>query len=92
MKTPKDFFGKIYRWFRLLINHFLSCDGGVIDSGYRGIVEVIIVNHSKVPYQICIGQRIAQIIFHKIEKTTFQKVDALSSSERQFRGFGSTGD
>ena len=50
------------------------------------------VNHSKVPYQICIGQRIAQIIFHKIEKTTFQKVDALSSSERQFRGFGSTGD
>ena len=76
---------------RLLINHFLSCDGGVIDSGYQGIVKVIMVNHSKVPYQICIGQRIAQIIFHKIEKTTFQKVDALSSSERQFGGFGSTG-
>ena len=76
---------------RLLINHFLSCDGGVIDSGYQGIVKVIMVNHSKVPYQICIGQRIVQIIFHKIEKTTFQKVDALSSSERQFGGFGSTG-
>ena len=49
------------------------------------------VNHSKVPYQVCIDERITQLIFHKIEKTTFQKVDALSSSERQLGGFGSTG-
>ena len=48
---------------------------------------VIMVNHSQFPYQVCIGQRMAQIIFHKIEKPTFQKVDALSSSERQFGRF-----
>ena len=48
------------------------------------------VNHSQFPNQVCIGQRIAKISFHKIEKHTFQKVDALSSSERQFGGFGCT--
>ena len=75
MRISKDFFGKIYPRSGLL-------------SGYRGIVKIIMVNHSKVPYQVCIGERIAQIIFHKIEKTTFQKVDAFSSSERQFGVLG----
>ena len=66
-EISKGFFWKIYPHSGQLINHFVGCDGSIIDFGYQGIVKVIMVNHSKVPFQVCIGQRIAQIIFHKIE-------------------------
>ena len=66
-EIPKGFFWKIYRHSGQLINHFVGCDCSIIDFGYQGIVNVIMVNYSKVPFQVCIGQRIAQIIFHKIE-------------------------
>ena len=89
-EIPKRFFGKIYLRSGLLLNHFVSCDGGVIDSGYRGIIKVIMTNQSQFPYEVCIGQRIEQIIFHNIEKVTFTKVDELTKTERQFGGFGST--
>ena len=75
----------------ILINHFISCHGGIIDSEYREIVNVIMKNHGKVPYEIFVGQRIAQIIFHKIEQVAFVKVDTLSKTERQCDDFGSTG-
>ena len=38
---PKGHFGKIYPRSGLLVNHSVSFDGGVIDSGYRGIVKAI---------------------------------------------------
>ena len=44
MEIPKGFFGKIYPRSGLLLNHFVSCDGGVIDSGYRGIIKIIMTN------------------------------------------------
>ena len=47
-------------------------------------------NQNQFLYEVCVGQRTAQIIFHKSEKTTFTKVDILSKTERQFGGFGST--
>ena len=80
MKIPKGFFGKIYLRSGLLLNHFVSCDGGVTDSGYRGIIKVIMTNQSQSPYEVCIGQRTAQIIFLKIEKITFTKVDELTKN------------
>ena len=48
-------------------------------------------NQSQFPYEVCIGQRIAQIIFPKIEKGTFTKAGELTKTERQFGGFGSIG-
>ena len=73
------------------MNYFVSFDGDVINSGYRGIVQVIMTNQNQFLYEVCVDQRTAQIIFHKSEKTTFTKVDILSKTERQFGGFGSTG-
>ena len=45
MEIPKRYFGKIYTRSGLLVNHFVSCDRDVIDSGYRGIVKAIMTNH-----------------------------------------------
>ena len=91
MEIPEGFFRKIYPRSGLLLNYFVSFDGGVINSGYWGIVKVIMTNQNQFLYEVCAGQRTAQIIFHKSEKTTFTKVDILSKTERQFGGFGSTG-
>ena len=91
MEIPQGLFWKIYLGCGLLLNHFVSCDGGVIDSGYRGIIKVIMTNQSQFPYEVCIGQITAQIIFYKIGNVTFTKVDELTKTERQLGGFGSTG-
>ena len=43
---PNGYFGKIYPRPGLLVKHFVSCDAGVIDFGYRGVVLVLMTNHS----------------------------------------------
>ncbi len=64
---------------------------GTIDSDYRGEVKVILINHSKVPFTIHSGDRIAQLVVSRVESSTFTKVAYLDETERQGGGFGSTG-
>lgn len=64
---------------------------GVIDSDYRGEVKLIISNDGTEPYQVNIGDRVAQIVFHKFEQAVFDITDVLSDSARGTGGFGSTG-
>jgi dUTP pyrophosphatase len=67
---------------------------GTIDSDYRGEVKVILINHGQVSFEVNPGDRIAQLVFNKIEQPEFEEfklVDSLESSERGNGGFGSTG-
>ena len=64
---------------------------GTIDSSYRGEVGIVLINHSSKPYKIEKNQKIAQIIFNKIEKAKLIISDELSETERGKGGFGSTG-
>ena len=82
MEIPKGSFGKIYPRSGLLVNNFVSCDRDVIDSVYHGIDKAIMTNHSEVPYEISIGQGIAQLIFHKVEQVSFIKADTFTKTER----------
>ena len=64
----------------------------MIDSGFRGIAQVLLINHSD---KTCAkkGDRIAQIIFLENFDVKFEKVeskDLLSKFERNENGFGST--
>jgi len=63
---------------------------GTIDAGYRGEIGVIAINHSSKAYKIEKGQKIAQMVFNKIEKAKFQ-ISSLSMTKRGEGGFGSTG-
>lgn len=63
---------------------------GTIDSGYRGEVGVIVINHSSKDYKIEKGQKIAQAVFNKIERAVFVE-SKLSETKRGEGGFGSTG-
>jgi dUTP pyrophosphatase len=64
---------------------------GTIDHQYRGIVGIILINHGKNDFQIKKGERIAQMIFNKIESVDFEEVEELSETKRGDGGFGSTG-
>ncbi len=64
---------------------------GTIDSGYRGEIMVPLINHSREPFSISRGDRIAQIIFQAYEQVRFIAVAELPGSQRGSQGFGSTG-
>lgn len=64
---------------------------GTIDADYRGEVGVILVNLSNEPFTIENGERIAQMVIAKHERTEWIEVETLSETSRGEGGFGSTG-
>jgi dUTP pyrophosphatase len=64
---------------------------GVIDPGYRGELKVVLINLGKEHFRISAGDRIAQLRIIRRVKGEFSEVDSVSSTERDARGFGSTG-
>jgi dUTP pyrophosphatase len=64
---------------------------GTIDHQYRGMVGVILINHSKESFEIKKGERIAQMVLNKFENFELEEVEELSETERGEGGFGSTG-
>lgn len=64
---------------------------GTIDADYRGELGIILVNLSAEDVTIIDGERIAQLVFCKVEKVNLVQVQELGSSERGEGGFGSTG-
>ena len=78
----------------LAIKHGVSMVNapGTIDAGYRGELQIILINHDL--KERCIikrGDRIAQLVFQKIERVEFIEVNELPGSGRGTDGFGSTG-
>lgn len=67
---------------------------GVVDSGYRGEIKVLLVNHSThLGYAVKKGQKIAQLLFTKVSsEVVWVEKTELSESERGTGGFGSTGE
>ena len=65
---------------------------GTIDAGYRGELQIILINHDKsesVSFRR--GDRIAQLVIQKVERAEFVEVQELPGSGRGTGGFGSTG-
>jgi dUTP pyrophosphatase len=65
---------------------------GTIDAGYRGEIQVIVVNlDPREPVQLRRGDRIAQLVIQRVERARFIEVEELPDSVRAAAGFGSTG-
>jgi dUTP pyrophosphatase len=64
---------------------------GTIDADYRGEIGIILFNFGGQPFAIKRGDRIAQLIFARIEKAKFVTVDSLAETARGTGGFGHTG-
>jgi len=64
---------------------------GTIDSDYRGPIGIILINHSKEPFTIQKGDRIAQGVLCPVYKAICIEVEKLSETNRGVGGYGSTG-
>jgi dUTP pyrophosphatase len=64
---------------------------GTIDADYRGEVGVILINLGQDDVEIVHGDRIAQLVFAKVEQAEWEESSQLSETERGSGGFGSTG-
>lgn len=65
---------------------------GTVDAGYRGEIRVTLLNtDTSVPYDVAVGDRIAQMIVMPVSRAEFVPVETLPGSHRGEAGFGSTG-
>ena len=64
---------------------------GTVDSDYRGEVKVLLVNHGAEPFTVARGDRVAQLVFARVEAVEWDEAEALGDSMRGAGGFGSTG-
>ena len=64
---------------------------GTVDAGYRGEIMVTLLNTSNESFEVRRGDRIAQLLFQKVESAEFIAVSQLPESARGDGGFGSSG-
>lgn len=93
MEIPEGFEAQVRPRSGLAIKQGLTClnSPGTIDADYRGEIKIILINLSREPQQVNDGDRIAQLVFQKVEKVNLVSVSELTSSERAEGGFGHTG-
>ncbi len=94
LALPEGYAGFVQPRSGLALRHGVTClnTPGLIDSGYRDEIAVLLVNTDpEVPYRVQRGDRIAQLVIQRVEHATFTEVDRLAGSERGLGGFGSTG-
>ncbi len=66
---------------------------GLIDSGYRGEIRVVLLNtDQKEDFEVIPGMRIAQLVVAPVAAVRVVEVDELAVSERGSRGFGSSAE
>lgn len=90
---PTDVYARVAPRSGLAFKKGIQVGAGVVDSDYRDSIKAILFNHGKEPFQVQVGDRIAQVIFERIYLPVLQDTDynGLSSTDRGTGGFGSTG-
>ena len=91
---PEGWAGFVQPRSGLALRHGVSClnTPGLIDSGYRDELKVLLVNTDPTEaYQIRRGDRIAQLVVQRVENCAFRVVDALDDTARGHGGFGHSG-
>tara|TARA_B100000609_G_scaffold55116_1_gene42948 strand:- start:1588 stop:2034 length:447 start_codon:yes stop_codon:yes gene_type:complete len=90
---PRTYEGQIRSRSGLALKHGITVlnSPGTIDSDYRGEVSVLLINHGNKTFFFERGDRVAQMVFTKVEQVKFKEVKVLDKSDRGIGGYGSTG-
>ena len=64
---------------------------GTIDSDYRGLIGLIMINHGSDPFVIRRGDRVAQMVIKEVVRADVRETEELDETVRSGGGFGSTG-
>jgi len=91
MAIPKGYVGLIWDKSGLASKHGLKTMAGVIDSGYRGEIKILVHNLSNKPYTIESGNKVAQMLIQPVEQKQLLEVSELDETNRGEGGFGSAG-
>ncbi len=93
MALPRGYAAFVQPRSGLAVKHGISIVNtpGLIDCHYRGEVQIILVNLGTEPFQVCRGDRIAQMVVQRVEQITVREVEDLDETVRGSGGFGSTG-
>jgi len=91
---PAGYAGFVQPRSGLAAKHGVTClnSPGLIDSGYRGELKVVLVNTDpEREFEVKRGERIAQLVVQQVAAVAFEPVEQLPDSSRGASGFGSTG-
>jgi len=93
---PEGHAGLVLPRSGLALRHGVTClnTPGLIDAGYRGELQVLLVNHDpEEDYAVSRGDRVAQLVIVRVEEAMFDAVPAegLGEATRGSGGFGHTG-
>jgi len=90
---PEGYEAQIRPRSGLAINHGITLinSPGTIDADYRGEINLLLVNHGSGPYVVRRGDRIAQMVVHRVCRVKWEPCDELDRTTRGDGGFGHTG-
>jgi len=93
VSIPSGFEAQVRPRSGLALKHGISIvnSPGTIDSDFRGLVGVILINSGKSDYIIKRGMRIAQLVIKQTSRAEWIEVDELDETHRNAGGFGHTG-
>ena len=91
IEIPPGHYGRVAPRSGLAVKQGLDTMAGVVDPGYRGHLQVLLVNLGHEPVSFEAGTRIAQLIIERIAVCDFAWAEELSDTERGAGGFGSSG-
>ena len=93
LSVPAGYEAEIRPRSGLALKHGISLVNtpGTIDSDYRGLVSLIMINHGKDSFLIRRGDRIAQMVIKEIIKAEIDACEELDETMRSGGGFGHTG-
>lgn len=93
LEVPKGCAGLVYARSSLGTKRGLAPANkvGVIDSDYRGQIQVVLLNHGQQPQRIEHGERVAQFVITPVLQPVYEEAQELTDTSRGAGGFGSTG-
>jgi len=93
LEIPSGYEGQVRPRSGLAARHGVTClnTPGTIDADYRGIVQVLLINHGREAFTINHGDRIAQLVVAPVTRAVFENASELNETHRGEGGFGHTG-
>ena len=91
IEIPEGYYGRIAPRSGLAVRAGIDILAGVVDSGYRNEIKVVMINLGEGLVSVNKGDRIAQLIIEKCYDVEWEEVNELSDSDRGEGGFGSSG-
>ena len=93
ISIPEGYEAEIRPRSGLALKHGISLVNtpGTIDSDYRGLLSLIMINHGKESFTIRRGDRVAQMVIKEVIRAVIEIADGLDDTVRSSGGFGHTG-